>query len=514
MTLNLGSDNIYDVMVGASQAQAVYLGSTKIWPFTPFTETNTSRSNQPVPANATGCYVTLIGGGGAGGRGTKASFTAIGGGGGGGGAGVIQRSYISRSSLGSTYSVSVGSGGVSGGASATSSTFTSGVVSLTATRGTNGGDGTSTTTGSAGSGGVNSISGVSGISSVNGSSGGSGGASSGGAGSSASNNTGGGAPGGGGGAGRTSGGTTYDGGKGGNSTSASGGSGGVHGVFGNPQSSGSSGGNASAAPGGGGGGGASGAGGNAGSTGGDGGTYGAGGGGGGSGDGSGTISGGDGGPGYTRIEWVGQTIPSTKPGNPGATGVTYDAVNSTGVYANSTFAAFTHTATAGAYVIVAVGPYEQDAPSTVSYGGTAMTLLGQSTSANYGWISFYGLNNVPGGTSTILVGFGSTPYAVISSISFNNVTSVGTPAYVGSNTSATLSQSVSCSSGQMIVQGWGYEYESSAPTLSGGTNAFLARGSDYGSTYGGLALNYADSSTTFTTSSVGYSHTGIAIVLS
>lgn len=89
--------------------------------FTPYSEENTNRTNQPVPAGASGCWVTLTGGGASG---------STEGDGGGGGAG-IQRVWIPASLLGPTYSVSVGVGGVNG-ASGTASTFTSGQVALSA----------------------------------------------------------------------------------------------------------------------------------------------------------------------------------------------------------------------------------------------------------------------------------------------------------------------------------------------------------------------------------------------
>jgi hypothetical protein len=90
--------------------------------FVPFNETNTARTNQPIPLGTRGCYVTLIGAGGTGSGG--------GGGGGGGGAG-IARTFVPVANLGATYSVGVATSPTA------NSTFTSGSVSFTAGGGGN-----------------------------------------------------------------------------------------------------------------------------------------------------------------------------------------------------------------------------------------------------------------------------------------------------------------------------------------------------------------------------------------
>mgnify|MGYP001612623541 FL=1 len=116
-------------------------------------EENTTHYVAPVPLGVTGCYVTLIGGGGAGATGTAGINTP--GGGGGGGGGGIQRVWIPARSLGATYSVVRGLGGTTSAANGTASTFSSGGVSLS------GGGGLGpTTTAAAGAGGTCSVSGV------------------------------------------------------------------------------------------------------------------------------------------------------------------------------------------------------------------------------------------------------------------------------------------------------------------------------------------------------------------
>ena len=260
--------------------------------FTPFNEENIARSGAAVPAFTSGCYITAIGGGGKGGKGDNVTFGTGGSGGGGGGGGRVSRVWIPVTSMGSTYSVVVGTGSTSYGTGGTGSSFASGSVTLTAGGGGAGGNASGGTNGSAGSAGVASASGAS-PTLVNGTAGATGG------GVAASNSTSSGA--GGGSGGRWSG----AGGKGGNSSTVTGGSGGSSG---NRGGTGGTPANASAGNGGAGGGGGgsstfNGSGGNAGA----GGLYGGGGGGGGGSGVMGSYSGGQGGNGkngYILVEWV------------------------------------------------------------------------------------------------------------------------------------------------------------------------------------------------------------------
>ncbi|MCP3811689.1 hypothetical protein NLX62_05015, partial [Mycobacteriaceae bacterium Msp059] len=126
----------------------------KVWPtWTPFNEENINRTNQPVPVGASGCWVTLVGGGNGGYSGVLAAVSTGAGGRGGGGGAKIFRIWIPVTSLGPTYSVNMGTGGAGGsgrtpadgtgpsdpGAAGGASSFSSGSISLTA----NGGSGQS-----------------------------------------------------------------------------------------------------------------------------------------------------------------------------------------------------------------------------------------------------------------------------------------------------------------------------------------------------------------------------------
>lgn len=130
-------------------------GVGTLFGFVAKTEINQPQTNQPIPFGATGCYVTLIGGGGGSNTGSGIQAGASGGGGG----GYVSSTLIPLASLGSTYSVGVGEGGVAKGADGGSSTFTSGGISLIAGGGSAGVVGGSFTN-AGGAGGIASATGI------------------------------------------------------------------------------------------------------------------------------------------------------------------------------------------------------------------------------------------------------------------------------------------------------------------------------------------------------------------
>jgi hypothetical protein len=169
---------------------------------------------------------------------------------------------------------------------------------------------------------------------------------------------------------------------------------------------------------------------------------------------------------------------------------------------------WSHTATAGAYVVVAalIGG---SGTTTATYGGTAMTLLGSIGSNNVpgnGVTYLFGLASAPSGAQTVLVSFPSQN-AVGNSVSYKNVASVGTPATAfGASTSH--SQAMTCTTGQVIIHAYGSFYTFTSPAggtsrYSGGTN------SDEG-----LLIQDATASATFTaTTSAAGNWGGIGVVL-
>ncbi|AOQ27778.1 hypothetical protein SEA_PACERPAUL_35 [Mycobacterium phage PacerPaul] len=79
MSLKVGGLDVVGVFVGDAAAK-VYVGAMKIWPpvpdFTPFSISSEDPGyedliDEQVPEGATGCWVTLVGGGGSGGTGRR-----------------------------------------------------------------------------------------------------------------------------------------------------------------------------------------------------------------------------------------------------------------------------------------------------------------------------------------------------------------------------------------------------------------------------------------------------------
>jgi hypothetical protein len=202
--------------------------------------------------------------------------------------------------------------------------------------------------------------------------------------------------------------------------------------------------------------------------------------------------------------------------------ISYDALGS-GCYLNDvTSGSFTHTAKAGADIWLMTGgyAYTTDQPTTVTYGGTAMTKICDTTSVmQYGPAALWYLKG--GGTGsqvTVNVSNTSAGFYVANCISVLGSKSYGTPNLVKADSS--LSQGpISATTQQMILQCFGVEFDqgaSSNPTVTGGVNVYSQMGTPIGSGYGGLTINYSTlGTTTFVISSLGSrSGTGIAVVLS
>ncbi|ACF34194.1 minor tail protein [Mycobacterium phage Kostya] len=158
--------------------------------FTAFTEENVTRTNAPVPTGATGAWVTLGGAGGGGGSGRRSNSGYRYGGGGGGGGAYVDRVWVPVELMGSTYSVTLGTGGSGGakaysgdghdGANGGASVFSSGSVVITANGGGHGSRGTSTSSsGARGLGGTATAVGITGVTAalLSGANGGNGGSS-------------------------------------------------------------------------------------------------------------------------------------------------------------------------------------------------------------------------------------------------------------------------------------------------------------------------------------------------
>lgn len=186
-----------------------------------------------------------------------------------------------------------------------------------------------------------------------------------------------------------------------------------------------------------------------------------------------------------------------------AAAVAYSALGNGTYYSDSSYN-FTHVAAAGDYVIVDAN-CAVSSTLTVTYGGTAMTLLGSkghaNTDSSYGSLRRYGITDATGGSKTVALSFGaSKPNTSANSISYANVASVGTTTGYSAGAD-TISQQIACATGQLIVCGIGNcQTIVGQPTSSGGTSRWAAHNSGYESSF----IRDATATTTFGGSSQAY----------
>lgn len=144
-------------------------------------------------------------------------------------------------------------------------------------------------------------------------------------------------------------------------------------------------------------------------------------------------------------------------------GVTFDALGTGGAPSGTSKISsmtWTHTASAGAFVIVAIGSQSTSIsnPFTVTYGSVPMVLLAASGFSGATSTVYYGLANVAGGTQTVLVSATPSQYMCGNSVSFWNVGLVALSKVNGQGKSP--SETVNCSANQMIMQtftNYGYD---------------------------------------------------------
>ena len=195
--------------------------------------------------------------------------------------------------------------------------------------------------------------------------------------------------------------------------------------------------------------------------------------------------------------------------------------NGTGNSGAGTSWSFSHTASAGDYVIVDIASDRNTAISSITYGGTAMTLLGSvyhGNNSTYGVLYRYGIASVPGGAQTVAITQNTGAWCEANSVSYKNVGTVGTTQSVyGTGTS--VSQSATCNTGERIVQSFAYglgggtAISNALSGLTGGTLRFNQVSVQYNT--GALALQDSGSSATFTgTLSTSRNWSGLVTVLS
>jgi hypothetical protein len=135
-----------------------------------------------------------------------------------------------------------------------------------------------------------------------------------------------------------------------------------------------------------------------------------------------------------------------------------------------------------------------------------MTLLGSKTDGHGSTLYYYVLSGAPGGAQTVSVNGGSGVFG--NSISYKNVTSAALQTVNNSTAGTALSQAVSCTSSQVIVQSFMDNYSLSIGSYSGGTSRYISFSN-------GFTLSTATATTTFTaTDSASTYWAGVAAILS
>ena len=167
---------------------------------------------------------------------------------------------------------------------------------------------------------------------------------------------------------------------------------------------------------------------------------------------------------------------------------------------SSATGSWSHTATAGAAVIVTVATYIGNGgwssyTSTATYGGVGMTSLGAVNAYNstYGWVQMFGLLNAPGGAQT--VSFNIAPSgrsaSAIGAVLANSASYVGAQSFgtavgeVGNRTSM-ASGTITTPTGGMVVQAFTAN-GGNVPTFSNYSQA--SRDTDSGGS-GGYSSGY------------------------
>jgi hypothetical protein len=143
-----------------------------------------------------------------------------------------------------------------------------------------------------------------------------------------------------------------------------------------------------------------------------------------------------------------------------------------------------------------------------------MTSLGAISQDNFGFVELcmYGLSNVAGGAKTITATQAANGGAAGSgnSVSYINAHVVATPSTTF-GTGASLSQSLTCSAGQLIVQAFSGGSTAIFSSISGGTARYNSGAATYSTP---LLIEDSTASTTFAATNASSAWAGIGGVLS
>ena len=169
----------------------------------------------------------------------------------------------------------------------------------------------------------------------------------------------------------------------------------------------------------------------------------------------------------------------------------------------ATTATWYMTATAGSYVLLPVAWYGSSGTISATYGSSSMTLLMTSYpwEANH-YLGLLGLAGAPSGTQTVTLTT-SGAHGQAGTISYNNVASVSAVTTVN-GTANPLTQSVSCSGSQMIVQ----MFTALNNYVPGGMTGGINRIAGISSIPQWLEVNESAASTTFQTNAASSGNWG------
>ena len=179
----------------------------------------------------------------------------------------------------------------------------------------------------------------------------------------------------------------------------------------------------------------------------------------------------------------------------GTAGITYDnSVDGGNNGGSTTSLTYSYTVGSGSnrlLVVNLIGDTSADDISSVTYAGTAMTLVGKVQAPSNNWQYLYYLLNPASGSNNVVITAGSSHYLISEAASWYNVKQSAQPDASTTNTAAATSTSVTTSlttvaSGSLVVQGlWSYGHlaagAGATPILTdtafGGAGIFVSSGS-------------------------------------
>lgn len=179
----------------------------------------------------------------------------------------------------------------------------------------------------------------------------------------------------------------------------------------------------------------------------------------------------------------------------------FDAIGPGASGAGVSSLSFTHTAAAGAYVLLAV-TVTGTGSHIPTYGGIPFEILGTSaisSGSNGADVVLYGLPDAPGGAQPVGLSAvsGSYAYATMNTVSYTGVSDIAV-LQPQAGTGTALSHLVDCIAGQIIVQVFGMgNQQAILGGFSGGTERYYGDIVVTGLDYAGLVISDSSSSTTF-----------------